>query len=106
MTGTKYTKSSGNVYQDLGFPDADERLAKADLARLISTLIAEEGLTQRQAADLLGVDQPKVSALIRGQLTGFSMERLLRFALALGFDVDVTLHRHGAPGTVGSMHVA
>ena len=106
MTQRTYTASSGNVYRDLGFSDAEERLAKADLARRISTLIEQEGLTQQQAADVLGVDQPKVSALVRGNLAGFSMDRLLRFALALGYDVDLTLRRRRPRGGAGSMRVA
>jgi predicted XRE-type DNA-binding protein len=106
VTSKNYTESSGNAYRDLGFSDAEERLAKADLARRIGALIAQEGLTQQRAAAVLGVDQPKVSALMRGNLTGFSMDRLLRFALALGYDVDLTLHRRHEPGAAGSMRVA
>ena len=106
MTRTAFTASSGNVYRDLGFGDAEERMAKADVARRISALIAHEGLTQQQAAEVLGVDQPKISALVRGNLAGFSMDRLLRFALALGYDVHLTLRRHRPPGTAGSRRVA
>ena len=106
MTRKAYTVSSGNVYRDLGFSDADERLAKAHLANRISALIVREGLTQQQAADILGVDQPKVSALVGGNLSGFSTDRLLRFALALGYDVHLTLRRHRPSGTAGSMRVA
>jgi predicted XRE-type DNA-binding protein len=106
MTRKTYTVSSGNVYRDLGFSDADERLAKAHLANRISALIARDGLTQQQAADILGVDQPKISALVSGNLAGFSMDRLLRFALALGYDVHLTLRRHRPFGTAGSMRVA
>ena len=76
-----YTVSSGNVFADLGVPNPEEALAKAELAHKIIVLIRERGLTQVQAAKLLGIDQPKVSALIRGRLTGFSLERLMRFLL-------------------------
>ena len=86
-----YTVSSGNVFADLGLPNAEELLAKAELAHKITILIRERGLTQAQAAKLLGVDQPKVSALIRGQLTGFSIERLMRFLLAFGQDIRITI---------------
>jgi predicted XRE-type DNA-binding protein len=86
-----YTVSSGNVFADLGVPNPEEALAKAELARKISTLIAKRRLTQAQAARLLGVDQPKVSALIRGRLTGFSLERLMRFLLLLGQDIKITV---------------
>ena len=85
------TESSGNVFADLGLPDADERLAKADLAIEIGRVISERGLTQSDAAELMGVDQPKVSALVRGKLDGFSMERLYRYLNALGRDVEIVV---------------
>jgi predicted XRE-type DNA-binding protein len=70
----------------------EEALAKAELANKIIVLIREKRLTQAQAAKLLGVDQPKVSALLRGNLTGFSLERLMRFLLRLGQDIRITVH--------------
>lgn len=84
-------RGSGNVFADLNLPDAEERLAKAELARLILNIITERRLTQTQAAELLGIDQPKVSALTRGKLSGFSMERLFLFLNALGRDVQITV---------------
>lgn len=84
-------ESSGNVFADLGLPDADELLAKAELARTIRGLIERRGLTQRDAARLLGTTQPKVSDLVRGRLEGFSMERLYRFLNALGQDVQIVV---------------
>jgi len=86
-----YTVSSGNVFADLGLPNPEELLAKAELAHKITVLIRERGLTQAQAAKLLKVDQPKVSALIRGRLTGFSIERQMRFLLLLGQDIRITV---------------
>ncbi|MEA5575337.1 helix-turn-helix transcriptional regulator [Anabaena sp. UHCC 0451] len=83
--------SSGNVFADLGLPNSDEMLAKAELARKISQAISAHGLTQMEAAELLGIDQPKVSALIRGKLTGFSLERMFRFLNAFGSDVEITV---------------
>ncbi len=83
--------SSGNVYADLGFPNPEEELAKADLAIRISQLITKRKLTQKKAAALLGIDQPKVSHLLRGKLDGFSTERLLRFVNALGQDVEIVI---------------
>ena len=71
--------SSGNVFADLEVPDADATLAKAKLAERIGAILAARKLTQAQAAAVLGIDQPKVSALIRGKLDGFSTERLFRF---------------------------
>jgi predicted XRE-type DNA-binding protein len=83
--------SSGNVFADLGLPDADELLAKAELARTIRGLIERRSLTQTDAARLLGTTQPKVSDLFRGRLDGFSMERLYRFLNALGQDVHIVV---------------
>jgi predicted XRE-type DNA-binding protein len=81
--------SSGNVFADLEVPGAEEMLAKAELVYRICDLIAERRLTQAKAATLLGIDQPKVSALLRGKLEGFSTERLFRFLNALGQDVEI-----------------
>ncbi len=86
-----YTKSSGNVFADVGLPRPEEALAKAELAQKISIIIRERQLTQAQAAQTLGVDQPKISALTRGRLSGFSIERLLRFLMLLGRDVEITV---------------
>lgn len=80
---------SGNVFADLAFPNADEMLAKAKLASEICAIMSRQNLTQVAAAQILGVDQPKVSALMRGKLSGFSTERLFRFLNALGHDVEI-----------------
>ena len=85
---------SGNVFADLGFPNAEEMLAKAELAHKITAIIQRRRLTQAQAANLLGVDQPKVSALKRGRLSGFSLERLVRFLILLGHDVEIVVKEH------------
>lgn len=81
--------SSGNVFADLGLPDAQEMLVKADLAIEINKLIKAKKLNQTQAAKLLGIDQPKISALNSGRLSGFSLERLFRFLNIL--DKDITI---------------
>jgi predicted XRE-type DNA-binding protein len=83
--------STGNVFADLGMSNPEERLLKAELARKISEALNKSGLTQVQAAKLLGIDQPKISALIRGKLAGFSTERLLNFLIALGNDVEILI---------------
>ncbi|MGN6627726.1 MAG: helix-turn-helix domain-containing protein [Tepidisphaeraceae bacterium] len=85
--------SSGNVFADIGLPNADEHLAKARLARTICDLINEAGLTQKEAAKRLGIDQPKVSSLVRGKLRDFSTERLMRFVTALDHDVIITIRQ-------------
>jgi predicted XRE-type DNA-binding protein len=83
--------SSGNVFADLGLANSDELLMKAELARKISSIIIQQKMTQIEAAELLGIDQPKVSALINGKLSGFSTERLFRFLNALGRDVEIVV---------------
>ena len=87
----EFEKSTGNVFADLGLPDAEDRLAKAELARKINEILAKRRLSQSDAAAWLGVDQPKVSALVRGQLVGFSLERLMRFLNILGRDVQIVV---------------
>lgn len=84
-------RGSGNVFVDLRIPDPDLALAKAELVRRIRGLIAERGLTQVKAAELLGIDQPKVSALVRGRVDGYTIDRLFRFLTALGQRVEITV---------------
>jgi predicted XRE-type DNA-binding protein len=86
-------KSSGNVFEDLGLPDPDMRLAKARLAQHIARLIKAQGLTQQQAADRLGIDQPKISAILRGRLGDFAPERLIRFIIRLNQDVVISIRK-------------
>jgi predicted XRE-type DNA-binding protein len=91
MRTREYVLSSGNVFADLGLPKPDELLAKADLAAKIIEEIERRRLTQSEAAKILGADQPKLSALRQGKLSGFSIERLLRFLVMLGRDVEITV---------------
>src|SRR5438445_7998842 len=84
-------RGSGNVFADLGLPNPDLALAKAELIQHIRTLIAERNLTQVKAAELLGLDQPKVSALVRGRVEGYSIDLLFRFLNALGQRVEITI---------------
>ena len=86
--------SSGNVYFDTGHPNPEEAMAKAELAILISSAIKRKKLTQKKAAELIGVDQPKISAIIRGQLSGFTIDRLFRFLIALGMDIIIEAKPH------------
>ncbi len=85
------TRSSGNVYADLGYENPEEMLLKAQLVQLLSQAINAKGLNQYQAAEVLGIDQPKVSALVRGQFRGYSLERLFKFLNALDLDVEVSV---------------
>ena len=91
MPSRESTPSSGNVFADLNLPRADDLLAKAELTTQIIAEIQRRRLTQSRAAEILGIDQPKVSALKQGKLSGFSVERLMRFLLLLGRDVEITV---------------
>lgn len=95
---------SGNVFADLGLKHPDQRLAKAALAQEICTIFRSKGLDQKAAAKQLGIDQPKVSALMRGQLKDFSTERLMRFLTMLGCDVTIVV-RQRAHGHSAKMRV-
>lgn len=96
------------MFADLRVPDAGEVLAKAELARRICAILSARNLTQARAAAVLGIDQPKVSALVRGKLDGFSTDRLFRFLNALGQDVEIVVrpqretNGHAATRVVGS----
>jgi len=91
---TEYTEGSGNIYQDLGFIDAEERLIKARLAMNIDALIDKMKLTQDGAAKILGINQPKISALVNGKLSGFSIERLFKFLIILNQDINIIIKPH------------
>ena len=88
---SRIERSSGNVFEDLGLADAAALLAKSELVSRICGIIAKRGLTQAQAAKILGINQPKVSALMRGHLDGFSSDRLFRFLNALGSDIEIAV---------------
>jgi predicted XRE-type DNA-binding protein len=86
-----YEVSTGNVYADLRFADSAEMLAKARIVSQIGHIIQVRKLTQVQAAELLGIDQPKISALLRGHFKGYSQERLIGFLTKLGMDVEIVV---------------
>jgi predicted XRE-type DNA-binding protein len=106
MPNREYTRSSGNVFADLRLPHADDLLVKAELAAKIIAEIERRRLTQSQAAEILGIDQPKVSALRQGKLAGFSIERLLRFLLLLGRDVEITIKENPRTRSAARLRVA
>jgi predicted XRE-type DNA-binding protein len=85
------TPGSPNVFADLGFAEPEEELTKAQLASHIRRIIRRRRLTQVAAAALMGIDQPKVSAILNGRLANFSSERLMRLLTALGQDVEITV---------------
>src|SRR5579885_3582116 len=104
-TSVRVTPSAGNVCADLNLPNPDEWLAKAELARRISELIEQRGLSQRQAATLLGVKQPQVSAVMRGLLEGFTTDRLFRFLNGLGQEIKIVVHPAARSKKRGSIRV-
>ena len=83
--------STGNVFADIGVADAGEHPIKAGLVVRIARIIRQRKLTQVAAAQLMGIDQPKVSAMLAGQFRGYSVERLMRFLVALGHDVEIVV---------------
>jgi len=89
------TRGSTNVFADLGYANSEEMLAKAQLVSHISDLIKQRRFTQSETAKPLGIGQPNVSRLLRGQLDGFSYERLLKFLNALGCDIEIVVKRPG-----------
>jgi predicted XRE-type DNA-binding protein len=106
MPNREFTPSSGNVFDDLNLPHAEDLLAKAELAAKIIAEIQRRRLTQSQAAAILGIDQPKVSALKQGKLSGFSIERLMRLLLRLGRDIEITVKRKARSGPAARLWVA
>src|ERR1043166_9283846 len=105
-TDMTVTRGSGNVFADLGLSDPEERLAKSQLAILIEVAIEERGLTQHEAGKLMGVDQPKVSHVLRGRLSGYSTQRLIEFLNALGRDVEIVVRPAPKPRNRARLHVA
>jgi predicted XRE-type DNA-binding protein len=84
-------EGSGNVYRDLGLPDAEEMLVKAQLVHKISDIIRAKGLTQMEAAKILGLTQPKLSGILRGHFRGVSERRLIDCLTSLGRDVEIVV---------------
>jgi predicted XRE-type DNA-binding protein len=98
-----FIEGSGNVWRDLGFPHPQLMARKSELVMLIADAIRSSGLTQAKAAAVLRLDQPKVSRLLSGHFSGFSVYRLLEMLAALGQDVDIRVtprRREAGPGTV------
>lgn len=101
----KVEAGTGNVFADIGLPNPEERLAKAGLAMRITETIRAQKLTQTRAARILGIDQPKISRLLRGQLAGFSTGRLMYFLTLLGRDVEIVVNRAASPRRQGRIRV-
>ncbi len=86
--------SSGNVFADIGLPNADEHMVKAKLVTKIDALLRERGLKQVEAAELFSIRQSDISKMLRGDFRQFSVERLMRFRVALGQDVEIVVRQH------------
>jgi len=99
------TRGTGNVFADLGYPDADERQTRLRLAHAINAVIARRRLTQAMAAERLGINQPKVSALANYKLDGFSVERLMTFLTALDQDVEIVIKNKPRSRAAGRISV-
>jgi predicted XRE-type DNA-binding protein len=101
-----YEAGSDNVFRDIGVPNADEHLVKAQLVFKIDTIMKKRRLKQVQAANLFGVRQPDVSKMLRGDFRQFSVERLLRFLVALDQDVEIVVRPHRLRDSVPALHVS
>jgi len=99
-------EGSGNVFADIGLRNPEERLAKAGLAIRIAAAIRARRLTQARAARILKIDQPKVSRLLSGRLSGFSTERLMHFLTLLGSDVEIVVKAAPRSRRLGRLRVA
>ncbi len=98
-------KGSTNVYEDLGLPDAGEMQVKASLAAKIGEILRERQLSQMQAADILGMPQPKLSCMLRGQFRGISEAKMLDCLNRLGRDVEIVVHSASQTRSAGLTRV-
>lgn len=105
MKSIAITRGTTNVFADLGFPDAAERQTKTRLAFAINELLKSRRLKQREAAELLGIPQPKVSAVKNYRLDNFSVERLMEFLTALDQDVEIRIRPRATKGKGGRISV-
>ena len=95
MSDIEITKSSGNVFADLGLPDADTHFVKAKLVSNILDTMRDQGLTQTKAAELMGITQPEISRLNNGHFRDVTAERLMRLLTRLGCEVDIVVQPKG-----------
>jgi len=106
MSNKGYETGSHNVFKDIGAPNAEEHFVKAQLVFKIDTILKERRLKQVDAASLFGVRQPDVSKMLRGEFRQFSVERLLRFLVALNQDVEIVVRPHRSRSNAPALHVA
>jgi predicted XRE-type DNA-binding protein len=105
MSKRPYASGSRHVFKALGIPNVQEHLVKAQLVSKIDAIIKERRLTQGEAAGLLGIKQPDVSKMLHGEFRQFSVERLLRFLVALGQDVEIVVKPHRDRNNAPALHV-
>lgn len=106
MSTKSHEKSGRNVFKDIGVPNADEHLVKAQLVFKIDTIMKKRRLKQVEAAHLFGVRQPDISKMLRGDFRQFSVERLLRFLVALGQNVEIVVKPHHDRKNTPALHVS
>jgi predicted XRE-type DNA-binding protein len=106
MSNRGHEIGSRNVFKDIGVPNPEEHLVKAQLVFKIDAIKKERRLKQVEVADLLGIRQPDVSKMLRGEFRQFSVERLLRFLVALNQDVEIVIRPHRDKGDAPALHVA
>jgi predicted XRE-type DNA-binding protein len=106
MTKKGYEIGSRNVFKELGIPNAEEHLAKAQLVFKIDSIMKSRRLKQAETAELLGIKQPDVSKMLRGEFRQFSVERLLRFLVALDHDVEIVIKPHRGRSDAAALHVS
>jgi predicted XRE-type DNA-binding protein len=104
-TEIEIERSSGNVYTDLGFPDAEEMLVKAQLTAKISEIIVSRGWTQQEAGKVLGIPQPKLSRMLRGQFRGISEAKMLVCLTRLGRDIRIVIGQERELASQGRVEV-
>ena len=101
----RYETGSRNVFKDIGVPNAEEHLVKAQLVFKIDTIMKDRGLKQVEAADLFGIRQPDVSKMLRGEFRQFSVERLMRLLVALDQDVAIVVKPHRDRANAAALQV-
>jgi predicted XRE-type DNA-binding protein len=106
MSKKGYEIGSRNVFKDLGIPNAEEHLVKAQLVFKIDSIMKSRRLKQAETAELLGIKQPDVSKMLRGEFRQFSVERLLRFLVALDHDVEIVVRPHRGRNDAAALHVS
>ena len=106
MTTLEHEVGCGNIFEDIGLPNAEEHLVKAALVFKIDTIMKQRGIKQREAAELFGVRQPDISKMLRGDFRQFSVEPLLRFLVKLNQDVEIIIRPHQGQSRPAELHIS